>query len=95
MTRYLVAAFLLVVALAGYGLNRGIFVGSERYVRGAECCPHADFIQKRCRYLFVTGISEIDARDGRIIAPGARTDAAALTAALEHPDNGYCRLFGE
>jgi len=86
---------LLIITLGAYALDRGIYVGSKRYVSGADCCPDLDTIQKRCRYLFVTGISEINARDGQVDAPRARTDKAAQLAALEKPDNGYCRLFGE
>jgi hypothetical protein len=43
------------------------------------------FLQTRCRYLFITGISEIDAHDGRVDAPHARTDPAALEAAIKNP----------
>lgn len=95
MKPYLVIAVLFVVVLAAYALDRGIYVGSKRYVVGADCCPDVDYIQKRCRYLFVTGISEIDAHDGQMPAPGARRNIAALSTALQKPENGYCRLFGE
>lgn len=95
MNRYLAIILISVAALAAYGLNRGIYVGSERYVGGYSCCPDSDFIQKRCRYLFVTGISEIDANDGLILAPRARSDPSAFAAAAAKPDNGYCRLFGD
>jgi hypothetical protein len=80
---------------ATYAIDRGIYVGSVRYTGGADCCPDNDYIQKRCRYLFVTGISKIDARDGQVMAPRARSDASAQLAALAKPENGYCRLFGE
>jgi hypothetical protein len=79
--------------MAAYALDRGIYVGSVRYVMGYGFSPDYDFLQKRCRYLFITGISEIDAHDGRVDAPHARTDPAALETALKKPDNGYCRLF--
>lgn len=82
MTRYVMIILLAIVILAMYGLNRGIYVGSQRYVSGAPCCPGDDEIQKRCRYLFVTGISEIDARDGSVAAPNAHNDPVALAAAL-------------
>lgn len=84
---------LIVFAMAAYALDRGIYVGSERYVMGIEPMPSGDFLQKRCRYLFITGISEIDAHEGRVAAPHARTDPAALETAIKKPDNGYCRLF--
>jgi hypothetical protein len=80
--------------MASYALDRGIYIGSKRYVAGADCCPDSDTLLKRCRYLFVTDISEIDAADGEVDAPRARTDAAAFKRALALPDNGYCRLFG-
>jgi hypothetical protein len=92
---YLFITLLFIVALGVYGLNRGMFVGSERYVFSAECCPDLDTIRKRCRYLFVTGISEIDARDGEVSAPRANTDRTAFKDALKKPENGYCPLFGE
>jgi hypothetical protein len=95
MTRYLVAAFLFVVVLAIYGLNRGIFVGSARYVYGTKGYPESDTIKKRCRYLFVTGVSEIDARDGEVSAPSAGRDQSAFLDAIKKPENGYCPLFGE
>lgn len=93
MKVWIVIAIFLLVVFAGYALDHGIYIGSKRYVGGAECCPDLDSIQKRCRYLFVTGISEIDARDGEVSAPRARSDRVALSAALQNPDNGYCRLF--
>lgn len=66
MKRYLVVLIpLCVVALITYGLDRGIYVGSFDALYSAPCCPDTAYFQKRCRYLFVTGISEIDAHDGR------------------------------
>ena len=86
-----VSAFFLLLGI--YAINRGVYVGSERYVMGAPCCPNTDYIQKRCRYLFITGISEIDAIDGQVGAPNATHDPAALAKAEKMPDNGYCHLF--
>jgi hypothetical protein len=57
---------LAVVVLGAYGLNRGVYVGSDDVVMGAPCCPTDDQVQKRCHYLFVTGFSTIDARDGQV-----------------------------
>ena len=94
MTRYLLIA-IFVVIIAVYGVNRGIFVGSERYAAGATCCPDLDTIKKRCRYLFVTGVAEIDARNGEVSAPRAMSDQAAFLDGLGRPENGYCPLFGE
>jgi hypothetical protein len=89
-----VIAALGIIAMAAYALDRGIYVGNVRYTYGADCCPDLDKIHKRCRYLFVTGVSEIDARGDMTPAPHARSDTAALEAALKKPDNQYCRLFG-
>jgi len=94
MRRYMLICGILGVIFSIYALDHGIYVGSKRYVWGAPCCPQTDTIRKRCRYLFVTGISEIDARDGEIDAPNATSDDAARAAALAKPENGYCRLFG-
>jgi hypothetical protein len=55
MKRYLILAPIAVIA-AIYALNRGIFIGSISYPIGA------DVVQKKCRYLFVTGVSELPAR---------------------------------
>jgi hypothetical protein len=81
MTRYFFVAFLFAVTIGIYGINRGVFVGSKRYVASATCCPDLDTIRKRCRYLFVTGVSEIDARDGEVSAPRANTD---VTCSARH-----------
>jgi hypothetical protein len=45
------------IAAAGYGLNHGIYVGSDTWREG-------DFIHRNCRYLFVSGISTLSARGG-------------------------------
>lgn len=87
-------AALVAVAMGAYALDRGIFVGSERYVFGAPCCPDTDSIVKRCRYLFVTGISEIAAVDGEVSAPRVTRDPEALRVAMQKPENGHCPLFG-
>jgi hypothetical protein len=91
----LTIAALVILGFAAFALDRGIYVGSKLYVAGADCCPDLDYLQKRCRYLFITGISEIDAHDGTIPAPRAKTDIEAFSAAIKKPENSYCRLFGE
>ena len=93
----IVLAAAAVLVTVAYGLDHGIFVGTKRYVLGpAPCCPSENVtLIKRCRYLFVTGVSEIDAEDGRVSAPSPVTDAAAYRDALSKPENGYCRLFGK
>ena len=87
----------LFVAFTAFALDHGVYVGSERYVMGADCCPNLDYVQKRCRYLFVTGVAELDAKDGQASAPGLRDaeDISGLQEALKKPDNGHCHLFGE
>jgi hypothetical protein len=95
MKLYLVVALLSVAIFALYGLDRGIYIGSKRYAVGSLHYPDGDYIQKRCRYVFVTGIAEIDAHGGQVPAPGIYADDAAFDDALKKPDNGYCRLFGE
>jgi hypothetical protein len=57
MKPYLLIIFLFFVAFAFYALDHGLYIGSKRYVAGAPCCPDLDYLQKTCRYLFVTGIS--------------------------------------
>ena len=50
---------LAVVLLAGYGLNRGILVGSRiEAARLSEQYP-VPFYKKHCRYLFFTGVQQI------------------------------------
>ena len=112
----LIAAALLVVS-AAYGLNRGIFVGSERALYGpAPCshmlsewkgehvvwrevlpgekaqCPDDGYIQKQCRYLFITGISKIKAYDDTVNVSHA-ADLNEVRSVYSQPENGYCRLF--
>ena len=84
MKKYLVIGFLIVVSFAVYGLDHGIYIGTTLYRYGpAPCCPKmgADTL-KKCRYLFVTGVSEILAHDG-------------LTEGTNPPFSGYCNLFAQ
>jgi len=85
---YLIVAFLAITAGGIYGLNRGIFVGSAEYF------VDQGIVQKRCRYLFVTGVSEIPARgsvfDGLGLPPGLQ--GMRLT---DRRDNLYCGVFGD
>lgn len=79
--RYFVVGVVL-LCLSVYGLNRGIFVGSENIIMGAPCCPNLDVIQKECRYLFVTGISAIPAKQGQMsIADLLKNSKQKLAAA--------------
>jgi hypothetical protein len=50
---------LAVVLFAGYGLNRGILVGSRiEAARLSEQYP-VPFYKKHCRYLFFTGVQQV------------------------------------
>jgi hypothetical protein len=50
---------LAVVLIAGYGLNRGILVGSSiEAARLSDAYP-MPFYKKHCRYLFFTGIQQV------------------------------------
>ena len=49
-----------------YGLNRGVFVGSRSVLLGATCCPELDVVEKQCRYLFITGLSTVEAKNGEV-----------------------------
>jgi hypothetical protein len=50
---------LAIVLLAGYGLNRGILVGSRiEAARLSEQYP-LPFYKKHCRYLFFTGVQQV------------------------------------
>ena len=54
-----VALAVLVVALAGYGLNRGILIGSRiEPARLSDDYP-VPFYKKHCRYLFFTGVQQV------------------------------------
>jgi len=84
MRKYFVIGFLFFVFGAVYGLDHGIFIGTTLYRYGpAPCCLEmgADTI-KKCRYLFVTGVSEIEAHDG-------------ATKGTNPPFSGYCTLFAQ
>jgi hypothetical protein len=81
--RYVMLASLLVVIFATvYGLDRGVYLGST--TNTAE-----GLVERNCRYLRLTGISELPA-DGGLAdpwMPGTRLANA--------PDNLTCRLFAK
>lgn len=53
------AFVLLIVVLVGYGLNRGVYVGSKiETARLSDDYP-VPFYKKHCRYLFFTGIQQV------------------------------------
>lgn len=106
MCRHSAIPLIFVIAGAVYALDRGVYLGSEFYTVGAPCCPELDKIQKRCKYLFITGISEVPASDGERSAPGTlMRDGIEPPPGWHEPprdyvkkplarDNGYCRIFG-
>jgi hypothetical protein len=50
---------LAVVMLVGYGLNRGVLVGSRiETARLSDVYP-VPFYKKHCRYLFFTGVQQV------------------------------------
>ena len=50
---------LVVVALAGYGLNRGVLVGSKIETAKLSDDYPVPFYKKHCRYLFFTGVQQV------------------------------------
>lgn len=84
MKRHLILVVLLGVALAIYGIDHGIYIGTTTFTQEG-------IISKNCRYLFVTGVSEIPSRNGR-------TDNIPMMRGRrlqDWPDNLYCRFFAE
>jgi hypothetical protein len=50
---------ILTIALAGYGLNRGILIGSKiEAARLSDDYP-VPFYKKHCRYLFFNGVQQV------------------------------------
>jgi len=74
-----------------YGLDRGIYVGSYTYMAAVKdpfgSSAETQYVFKRCRYLFVSGLTEKGSHGGLIYASGGQNigDAGLL----------YCRFFGE
>ena len=87
MKRYSILVLPILVALAAYGLDRGIYIGSASHVSEG-------FLRKSCRYLFVAGISEKPARGGIADQIPAGGFGPGFQLANQ-PDGLYCRLFGE
>jgi len=55
----LLALAVLVLALAGYGLNRGILVGSRIEAARLSNDYPVPFYKKHCRYLFFNGVRQV------------------------------------
>ena len=49
----------LVIALALYGLNRGILIGSRIEAARLSADYPVPFFKKHCRYLFFTGVKQV------------------------------------
>jgi hypothetical protein len=50
---------LAVVVLAGYGLNRGVLVGSKIETARLSADYPVPFYKKHCRYLFFNGVQQV------------------------------------
>jgi hypothetical protein len=50
---------LAVVLIAGYGLNRGILVGSRTEAARLSDAYPVPFYKRHCRYLFFTGVQQV------------------------------------
>lgn len=69
---------LAVVLLAGYGLNRGVLVGSRiEAARLSDDYP-VPFYKKHCRYLFFTGVQQVWTSSESSKAEAEKSSCAAL-----------------
>jgi hypothetical protein len=86
--RYVLVSVIIAIVSAFasilYGLDRGIYIGSTSFVDGG-------LLYKKCKYLFVTGISELPSHGG----PLETGIAFRGVQPTKEPDNLYCRLFAE
>lgn len=83
MKKYVVGISILCLLLAAvYGIDHGVFVGTNVHIWGPPPAlpEEGNLVVKTCRYLFITGVTEIPAHDG------ISTDAKA-------PYRGYCPLL--
>jgi hypothetical protein len=97
---YIRAAGIAAIVIAGgaiYSLDHGLYVGTALYAqRPAPCCPEEPTILTRqCKYLFVTGIAEIPANDGRTKITEAEFAASRMLGEEHPPAKGYCTLFAK
>jgi len=81
---YYVGLIIIVLAGAFYCLDRGIFLGSTSNV-------NEGLLYKKCRYLFITGISEQPAHG----APPIGNLPKLGIQLANQPDELYCRIFAE
>lgn len=82
--KHLIVPALIVLAGAIYSLDRGIYIGTKSFV-------NEGLLIKRCRYLFITGISEVPARG----APPIGNLPKLGVQLADQPDQLYCRVFAE
>jgi hypothetical protein len=67
-----------VVMLAGYGLNRGILVGSRiETARLSDAYP-LPFFKKHCSYLFLSGVQQVWTESVSTKEEAAKNSCAAL-----------------
>jgi hypothetical protein len=72
---------LAVVILAGYGLNRGILVGSKiEAARLSDDYP-VPFYKKHCRYLFFNGVQQVWTSSQSSREEAEKSSCAALKSA--------------
>ena len=83
----LIIAFVSLLVGVVYWLDRGIYLGSTSYVVQG-------ILYKNCKYLFVTGISELPAHGGPLEnVQGGRMFSGRQNA--NERDNLYCRLIAD
>src|SRR5258706_7667402 len=70
----------------GHPIWREVHPGEE------AVCSDSGYIKKKCSYLFISGISNIDAYDSFVPVSHA-ADLNEVRLAYSKPENGYCRLF--
>jgi hypothetical protein len=69
---------LAVVLLCGYGLNRGVLVGSRiEAARLSDDYP-VPFYKKHCRYLFFTGVQQVWTNSEATREEAEKSSCAAL-----------------
>lgn len=103
-----VLSTIVLFVVAALWLNHGVFVGSREYYydpdsKTSYATQWADdeswkelqakvFFVKRCRYLFITGISDLPARGGPF---GEAASLKGVTLASGNKDSLHCLLFGD
>jgi hypothetical protein len=81
MRFYILGAVFFVVGFLIYGLDHGVYLGTVYYELKDQS---GSDVMKKCRYLFVSGISEVNSRGAQWVdlKPGVKIP-------------GYCPLFWE